>query len=165
MIMSPSDSARKRQMPGWRLGHLTYGENAWSEQSGSPEKPGTGGAASPCRAYYMLTAGIIHGQTGLTPCKGVTGEAKSGILRLKGQFRLGYEFRSRIPSALCVTPLTASICFRGTSGLPLICDLVRVHGQRGYRVLSSSKQLLSDVVSPIDFRPYRLFCGQDRLGQ
>jgi hypothetical protein len=53
MIMSPSDSARMRQIADWQLGHLTYGENL---------DPNRAGARSPCRAFYMLTPGIIHGQ-------------------------------------------------------------------------------------------------------
>jgi hypothetical protein len=52
-------------MPGWGLGHLTYGEESLIRTAGGSDpsaKPGTGGAASPCRAFYMLTLGTIHGQ-------------------------------------------------------------------------------------------------------
>ncbi len=44
----------------------------------------------------MLTPGIIHGQTGLTPCKGAEERGKNAILRLKGQFPSGYEFQNPV---------------------------------------------------------------------
>jgi hypothetical protein len=52
-------------MPGWGLGHLTYGEKFLIRTERGPDpsaKTGTGGAPSPCRAFYMLTPGMIHGQ-------------------------------------------------------------------------------------------------------
>jgi hypothetical protein len=58
--------------------------------SGGPEpsaKPGKGGAASPCRAVYMISAGIIHGQCAINEFRR---QNPSSIAKLFVVGKLGY---------------------------------------------------------------------------